>query len=306
MRRNNSLVELEIRHLKLIDAIAGTGTMTRAAARLYITQSALSHQLAGLEESLGVTLFKRVPRGMVLTPHGEKLLDTARSVLRDLREAAESLASADAEGQGTLRLSTECYTCYHWLPSRLKEFHARFPKVEVEIVVEATRRPVEALVHGELDLAIVSDRQSQAGLNCRVLFEDELVAILSPQHRLAARRWLAPRDFANERLITYAVPPRQLYVFQEFFDPAGVAPARISRVELTEAIVELVKANLGIAIMARWAAARHLKEAALKAVPLTRQGLRRKWYAVTVKPRRPAAALDAFVDLLAAKGAFLG
>jgi LysR family transcriptional regulator for metE and metH len=298
-------MELEIRHLKLIEAIAAEGTMTRAAARLYITQSALSHQLTGLEEALGVSLFRRVPRGMVLTRAGEKLLDCARSVLITLREAQESVTAADTEPQGTLRLSTECYTCYHWLPSRLKTFQVNFPRVEVEINVDATRKPVEALLAGDLELAIVSHLPSQPALASRVLFEDELVAILSPDHRLAARRSLAPRDFTSEHLITYSVPTKQLTVFQQFFNPAGVAPARVSRVELTEAIIEMVKANLGIAVMARWAAARHLNAANLKALPLGRQGLHRKWYAVTAKSRRPPSYLSAFVDLLAAQGALV-
>src|SRR5215471_9012903 len=99
-------MELELRHLKLVEAIAAEGTMTRAAARLYITQSALSHQLAGLEETLGVTLFQRMPRGMVLTRPGEKLLECARSVLRAVREAQELVSAAESEAQGTLRIST--------------------------------------------------------------------------------------------------------------------------------------------------------------------------------------------------------
>jgi LysR family transcriptional regulator for metE and metH len=128
------------------------------------------------------------------------------------------------------------------------------------------------------------------------------VAILRPEHPLAGRRSLRPRDFVAERLITYSVPTRQLTVYQQFFQPAGVMPARISRVDLTEAIVEMVKANLGIAVLARWAIARHLNSATLKALPLGWRGLHRKWYAVTVKSRRPASYLESFVDLLAEGG----
>jgi LysR family transcriptional regulator for metE and metH len=298
-------MELELRHLKLVEAIALEGAMTRAATRLFITQSALSHQLAGLEEALGVSLFRRVPRGMVLTRAGEKLLDCARLVLPTVREAQELVAAAESEAQGALRISTECYTCYHWLPSRLKAFQASFSRVEVEIVVEATRRPVEALLAGELDLGIVSDLPTQSAVASRPLFEDEMVAILSPEHPLARRRSLRPHDFAAERLITYSVPIRQLGVYQQFLQPAGVVPARVSRVDLTEAIVEMVKANLGIAVLARWAIAPHLNAATLKALPLGRRGFRRKWYAVTLKSRRPPAYLEFFIDLLTEKGALV-
>src|SRR4051794_39546404 len=131
-------VDLEIRHLKLVEAIADEGTMTRAAGRLYISQSALSHQLAGLEAALSVDLFRRLPRGMRLTGAGEKLLATARSVLPAVREAQRQLAPSLAEDRGVLRISTECYTCYHWLPSRLKTFQASYPAVEVRIAVEVT------------------------------------------------------------------------------------------------------------------------------------------------------------------------
>lgn len=298
-------MELELRHLRLVEAIAVEGAMTRAAGRLHITQSALSHQLAGLEEALGVSLFRRVPRGMILTPSGERLLDCARSVLATVREAETIVTAAKSEAHGVLRISTECYTCYHWLPSRLKTFQANFPGLEVEIVVEATRRPIEALIAGELDLAIVSGLPAQAAVTSRLLFEDEMVAILSPEHRLTSRRSLRPQDFAAERLITYSVPVRQLGIYQQFLRPAGVVPARVSRVDLTEAIVEMVKANLGIAVLARWAIAPHLNAATLKAVPLGRRGFRRKWYAVTMKSRRPPAYLEFFIDLLAEKGALV-
>jgi LysR family transcriptional regulator for metE and metH len=177
--------------------------------------------------------------------------------------------------------------------------------VEVDIVVEATRRPVEALLAGELDLAIVSDPPMRASLTSRPLFEDEIVAILSPEHRLARRRHLVPRDFADERLFTYSVPIRQLGFYRQFLEPAGVLPAKIFRVDLTEAIVEMVRANLGVAVFARWAVAPYVNAATLKALPLGRRGFRRKWYAVTVKARRPPAYLQFFIDLLAERGALV-
>jgi len=213
MKEDNRSVELEIRHFKLVEAIADEGTMTRAAGRMHISQSALSHQLTGLEAGLEVNLFRRTPRGMCLTGAGEKLLVAARSVLRDVRDVQSQLGPSRLEDEGVLRISTECYTCYHWLPGRLKEFHSAWPRVEVRIDVESTRRPVEALLAGRLDVAIVSARPRQPAIVGRPLFDDELVAIVSPQHRLAARPWLKAADFANERLITYSVDEADLTVF---------------------------------------------------------------------------------------------
>lgn len=302
MSLNNDCVDLEIRHFKLVEAIADEGTMTRAAARLHITQSALSHQLAGLEAGFGVHLFRRAPRGMSLTAAGETLLATARPVLRDVREAERRLSPSARDDAGELRISTECYTAYHWLPSRLLEFQAAYPRVEVRIVVESTRRPIEALLAGQLDVAIVSSSPTDRAVTTRPLFDDELVAIVSPRNPLADRPYLKAADFAGEHLITYSVDEAKLTVFQELLLPAGVRPARQSRVELTEAIVEMVKANLGISVLARWAVARHLSAASLKALPLTRRGFHRTWKAATLRAGRQPRYVGAFVELLAAKG----
>jgi LysR family transcriptional regulator for metE and metH len=305
MSGDNRPVELEIRHFKLVEAIAEEGTMTRAASRLHISQSALSHQLTGLESGLEVSLFRRVPRGMHLTDAGEKLLVTARSVLRDVREVQAQFDARSIGEKGLLRISTECYTCYHWLPARLKSFHTEWPQVEVRIDVESTRRPLEALLAGRLDLAIVSARPRKSGFASHALFDDELVVIVSPQHRLSARPWIRAADFAGERLITYSVDEADLSLFTEVLNPARVRPAQVTRVELTEAIIEMVKANLGIAVLARWAVFRHLNPATLKALPLTARGFHRTWHAVTLRLLRQPRHVDAFIDLLASQGALV-
>src|SRR5215471_4468328 len=120
-------MNLEIRHLKLIAAIAETGSMTKAGNCLHLTQSALSHQLRDAEEQLGVPLFERGNRKMTLTPAGQRLLQSARMVIAELDGAQREIKDRKAIGQGLIRLSTECYTVYHWLPARLKLFQQKYP-----------------------------------------------------------------------------------------------------------------------------------------------------------------------------------
>lgn len=290
-------MDLEIRHLKLVEAIAQEGTMTRAGERLHVSQSALSHQLSDLEHGLGVALFQRVPRGMRLTAPGERLLTSARAILREVEQAQDDISGNRAEPQGPIRISTACYTCYHWLPGMLKAMQRSFPGIEIRIVVEATRRPVEALLAGEIDVAIAMGQPQRSGVVVRDLFEDELVAIMSPDHRLATRPYVRAADFEGESVITYCLPIDHLTLYKEVLEPAGVTPGRLTQVELTEAVIEMVKANLGIAALARWAVAPHLGPS-LRAVKLTRSGFKRKWSAVTLAKRKPAY-LEEFVSLLA-------
>src|SRR5262245_52205451 len=107
-------MNLEIRHLQMVQAIHDEGSVTKAAARLHLTQSALSHQLLGIEDRLGATLFQRVGRKMVITPAGERLLSAAKLVLMELRNTEHDISVKGRTPDGALRISTECYTCYHW------------------------------------------------------------------------------------------------------------------------------------------------------------------------------------------------
>jgi LysR family transcriptional regulator for metE and metH len=298
-REGHAAMKLEIRHLKLIKAIAVEGSVTKAGNRLHLTQSALSHQLRDAEEKLGVPLFTRLNKRMILTPAGERLLTSADTVLGELKRAEEDIRQIAVEGEGVLRLTTQCYTCYHWLPSMLKLFHRKFPRIEVQIMVEATRNPVEALLDGKLDLAIVNSVVRNSKLTYKPLFQDELVAIMKPDHALAARAYLKPQDFVDEHLIVYAMPKEENMVFRKFLIPAGVTPRRVSQVQLTEAVIEMVRAGLGMSIMARWAVAPQLASGALAAVPLLSRGFHRQWSAAMLKNKSAPAYLHAFVELLA-------
>src|SRR5205814_8779163 len=149
-------MDLEVRHLQLISAVADVGSLTRAGDRLHLTQSALSHQLRDIEARLGAALFLRVGKRLVLTPAGERLLESAKDVLERLEQTERDIRQMGKERAGVLRLTTECYTCYHWPPPLLIRHSKKFPRVELRIHVGATGRPIENLHTGHADLAIPS------------------------------------------------------------------------------------------------------------------------------------------------------
>jgi len=291
-------MNLEVRHLRLVTAIAEEGGVTRASRKLFLTQSALSHQLAALEERLGTRLFLRLGRRMAPTPAGQRLLQSAGKLLEDLRRTEEAVTRLGSDRSGVLRLATECYTCYHWVPPLLRAFARKWPAVELRIIADATRRPLDALAEGRLDLAIVSTPVRDRRFTVAPLFADELVAVVAPDHPLAVRPWLRPSDFATEDLILYTTPEEST-AFQKLLVPAGVAPRQVSEIQLTEAIVEMVKASLGISILARWSVAPQLAAGTLRVVRLGRHGLWRKWMAARLRSSPPCAWLDDFVRLLA-------
>jgi LysR family transcriptional regulator for metE and metH len=291
-------MSLEVRDLRLVEAVSRLGSLTRAATVLHLTQSALSHQLADLERRLGTPVFTRAGRRMVLTPAGERLQEGAASILSALARTESAVRTASAERRVLLRVSTECYTCYHWLPTVLGEYQQRFPAVETRIVAEATHRPVQALLRGDLDLAIIPQPVRNRRLTCSPLFRDEMVAICAPDHPWASRRFVTARDFANESLIGYLLSRTESTLFQEVLLPAGITPKRETQVGLTEAIIELVKAGVGVAFLARWAVAPHLEAGTLCAVRVTERGVQRHWHAALKRYKATPQHLHAFVTLL--------
>ena len=202
-------MDLEVRHLQLVAAVADMGSLTRAGDRLHLTQSALSHQLRGIESRLGAALFLRVGKRLVLTPAGERLLVSAKDILERLAQAEDDIRRMGKEHAGVLRLTTECYTCYHWLPPLLMRYRRKFPRVEVRIDVEATRRPIEMLLAGRIDLAIVSSTVTDRRLVSRKVFDDELVLIAARAPPLRAAVARAPDRAARRDAVHLSAAGRR-------------------------------------------------------------------------------------------------
>jgi len=290
-------MDLEVRHLQLVAAVAEVGSLTRAGDRLHLTQSALSHQLRDIESRLGAALFLRVGKRLVLTRAGERLLESAKDVLERLERTERDIRQMGKERAGVLRLTTECYTCYHWLPPLLIRYRKKFPRVEVRIDVAATGRPIENLLAGKLDLAITSAETSDRRLVSRPVFEDELMVMASRHHRFAQQTHIRLSEMRDETLFVYP-PKEESRVLQEVLLPAGAVPARIEEVLLTEAITELVKAGLGVAVLAPWSVRPLLDAGAIVARPLTARGLHREWRATMPKDLARVDYVREFIDLL--------
>jgi len=293
------LAVLDIADLELVCAVADERSLTRAAERLNVTQSALSHRLKEAERQLRRSLFVRSRAGMDPTPAGRRLLETARRITGELGATEKEILSSTPAAEGPLRIATECYTCYHWLPAALSAFRRRFPTVEVDVVVEATRAPVPALLAGKIDLAIVSDPVRNRKIAVEPLFRDELVVAMAPSHRLSRASHVEASDFAGETLITYRVEKKDLTVYERVLKPAGVAPARWIKMELTEAILELVKAGQGITVLSGWAAEPAVRSGEIVVRPLTRSRIARQWSAATMRRQSRSAHLAEFVSVLA-------
>jgi LysR family transcriptional regulator for metE and metH len=240
----------------------------------------------------------RVGKRMVVTTAGERVLATARRVLEEIRATEDDVRRLGTRAAGILRVCAQCNTGYHWLPPLVEVFRRRHPEIDVSLAVECTLRPVDALLEGKLDLAIVTQSVRHERLRVRPLFEDEHAAIVAPDHPLASRAFVSPEDFASERLLLYSSSPDDSFTLQKILRPAGVVPQRVSFVMLTEAILAMVKARLGISVMQTWSVEPALRAGDVRAIPITPAGIHRQWHAVTLAAAGRLAYVDAFIDLL--------
>ena len=289
---------MEIRHLRLVKAIVEEGSIAKAIDKLHLTQSALSHQLREAESQLGTAIFHRVNKKLVLTAVGEKVLQRAYTILGELAAMNQEVKELIGGETGRIRLSTECYTSYHWLPAIMRRFNADFPNVDVSINFEATHQPLPKLLGGQIDLAITSDPLPEPALKFVELFQDELVAVVPAAHPWAAKAYVTAQDFATVNLIIHSLPLETVTVFQKLLTPAGIAPQKLIVLPLTEASIELVKADMGVAVMAQWALKPYLVSDDLRTVRITPEGLLRQQYAARLRNHEYPLYYESFLQFL--------
>src|SRR6266498_2273107 len=213
---------LEVRHLRTLIALAEAGTVSRAAERVHLTQSALSHQLKALESHYGLAMVKRHGQSVQLTEPGRRLVALGRTVMSEIQAAERDLAKLARKPTGTLRIALECHTCFDWLMPIMDAFRKHWPRVELDLISGFHSDPIELLVRNDADLIIGSERSRRRGIVYHPLFRFEIQAVLPVDHALAKKRVLDAKDFIGETLITYPVPDERIDVIRRVLKPARV------------------------------------------------------------------------------------
>lgn len=271
---------LDLRHLQLIQAIIQTGRITDAAKLLGVTPSALSHRLREAERRLDVPLFTRMHKKLRKTPAADYMAVVAERILTDLSRAEEDVRRMNAGVQHVVRLSVEAYSNYRWLPFFIKFLKSRIDGIDIQIMAGARIDPVNSVMNRNIDIAVMSGNVTQAGLTSIKLFDDPLLYIMPPGHRLADRDYVEGTDIVGEHFITYTKVPEPDREFALLFRPTDSYPQWTATVELPEAIVELVASDLGTSVLSNWALQTALAEGRIVGAKVTEAGITVPWRAV--------------------------
>ena len=243
---------IDLRHLRTIRAIHQSGGLARAAEMLNTTQSALSHQVKGIEDQAGVELFVRRARPMRLSAAGLRMLRAAERILPEIDALEEEFRALRSGKTGRLHITLECHACFDWLFPVLEQFRHAWPEVDVDIRAGLAFDALPALDREEVDLVISSNPVDLPGLTFNPLFDYHPTFVASTDNSLAGKTMIGAEDFRDQVLITYPVGRDRLDVFTELLTPARVEPRAQRTAELTAVILMLVGSNRGVSVLPDW------------------------------------------------------
>lgn len=284
-------------HLLILREVNRLGTLTAAADKLCLTQSALSHTIKKLEQQLGTTVWQKEGRNLRLTQGGQYLLSLANRILPQL-EHAELLMQQYARGvRGSLRIGMECHPCYQWLLKIVAPYLIQWPDVDVDVKQKFQFGGIGALFGYDIDVLVTPDPLYKTGLYFEPVFDYEQMLVVGRQHPLAAYEFVSPAQMSEETLITYPVEIERLDIYNQFLLPAGCAPKKHKVIETTEIMLQMVATGRGVAALPGWLIAEYAKKMKLVAIRLGKRGIAKQIFLGLRESDMQVDYLQAFIKL---------
>jgi DNA-binding transcriptional LysR family regulator len=291
---------MELAQLKTLRAVAETLNFTRAAERLGLTQSAVSHQIKSLEAELGEPLFIRAKRGVLLAEGGRAALEHAIRILDEAEALHGRLRGAGRVPSGRVRAAAATQAFVYLFAELFESFMRAHPQIELTFrTTVSTDQTVADILAGSAEVGFAALPVYSPSLQVRELFEDELVLVAGPRHRLAGRGSVSVRDVAAERLVLFERGSSVRRATDAFFHRVGVRPALALESNDTYFVKLMVERGLGVSLLPAWAVREEVAGGRLVRLAVAGHRLRRS-VSMIFLGRRPPAATRAFVEFMLA------
>ena len=291
---------IERTHLKILREINRQGSVTAAADKLCITQSAISHTIRKLEELVGCILWEKKGRNIQLTEAGNFLLKEAERILPQLERIDEKLKEFANNELGTLNIGMECHPCYKWLTHVSGAFLNKYKGIDLDVKQRFQFGGMAALFNQEIDILVTPDPILVKAIHFEPVFPYEQVLVVHEQSPLAQQDTVEPQDLSEQTLITYPVETERLDIYQQFLLPANCRPRKHKTLETTEIILQMVAANRGVTVLPNWLASEYLQTLPIKKVRLGAEGVHKHIHLGIRSNDREKEHIQAFIEL--AKG----
>lgn len=288
---------IERTHLKILREINRQGSLTAAADKLCLTQSALSHTIKKLEELSGCALWEKKGRNIHLTQTGAFLLKEAERILPQLERIDSKLKEFSNNEIGTLHIGMECHPCYQWLTKVSASYLEQFQGIDLDVKQRFQFGGMAALFNHDIDLLVTPDPIQMKAIHFEPVFPYELVLVVSQHNPLSEKGVVYPQDLSEEVLITYPVEPSRLDIYKQFLTPDNCRPRKHKTLETTEIILQMVAANRGVTALPLWLADEYTETLPIKSIRLGEKGIHKQIHLGMRSSDRNNKPVQAFVDL---------
>ena len=271
---------MELKYFRLIKTIVEEGNIANSSEQLFLTQSALSHQLRQLEDRLGFKVFYRTRNHWQLTKEGEELYKLANQLLQTIEDGFSNIRKIKAGAKGSLKVSAECQSFFHGLPAFVQKMGILYPEISIDLAMGATHQTTSQLLSKEIDMAIVTTEPASELLYSKMVFQDEIKVVMHREHYLSETNFLDASHFTELHLLINSFPLENVSVYEHFLKPNRIVPSKVSAIPFTEVTLQLVQANLGIMCQPEWALKPFRNTEDLIFKRIGKNGLKRSHYLV--------------------------
>ncbi len=294
---------MEDHKLKVFCTVAETKSFSKTSEIIHLTQPAVSLQIQALEERYETKLFDRSSSTVTLTPAGEVLYKFAKEILALYAAAEKAISKQIGLVKGSLTIGAGSNIGNYILPSVITDFKNTNPKIKIYLLVGNSKRVIELLNSGNIDIGLVEGDISRQKMVVRKLISDELILIVPPSHPWAKRKDVSISEIVREPFIFREAGSGTRQMIEKYLARHGITPhdMKISTVlGSTEAIKDAVENGLGVSIISRWAVRKESKYGTLKALNIKEEKMVRDFSLVINKNSVSSNSLEEFLAFLKA------
>ncbi|WP_299436542.1 LysR family transcriptional regulator [uncultured Aquimarina sp.] len=287
---------MELKYYRLIKTIAEEGSIANATERLFLTQSALSHQLRELEERLGFKVFYRSRNKWELTQEGSELYKLANKLFQSIDEGFSNIKHIMEGSKGAIKLSAECQSFFHSIPSFIQKMGMLYPEIDIDVTLGATHQTISQVLSEDIDIAIVTSKPTSEELTSIKVFEDEIFAVIHKENLLNSLEYLEASHFSDIHLLINSFPLEGVSVYEHFLKPNKMNPKKISAIPFTEITLSMIEANMGIMCVPKWQLTPFKLSENVVFKRISKNGLKRNHYLVVKTKYRNKKYIHDFIS----------
>ncbi|WP_024769359.1 LysR family transcriptional regulator [Aquimarina macrocephali] len=287
---------MELKYFRLIKTIAEEGNLANSSERLFLTQSALSHQLRDLEERLGFKVFLRSRNKWELTDEGTELYKLANKLFSSIDESFSNIEHIKEGSRGSIKLSAECQSFFHAIPEFIQKMGILYPEINIDLTLGATYQTISQVLSNEIDIAIVTTKPASEELTSIKVYDDEIFAVMHQENPLNSYDYLDASHFSDVHLIINSFPLEGVSVYEHFLKPNKINPKKISAIPFTEITLSMIEANMGIMCVPKWQLKSFKLSNDIIFKRISKNGLKRNHYLVVKTLNRNRKYIHDFIS----------